>query len=214
MITTIIKDSGEKQVVEYTYQALWREMKDIPDASLLVSKHWLDVLDEVKTTYVCFVEADCLVSSGYFNSQIGLFKKNPYFRKLAMLSTATAVNKWDNKFYGYTIGDNHADGIVPVKTKKSSSVYPVQVGYVPGAVMRMGMLTQALQDLNMKNGAEQNLVELSTVLSLAFWQQGDGNRVHINPNSAYVTTEDYVNDITKMDHDGAKVIDMFRKESI
>lgn len=214
MLTCIIKNSGEEKVIELTYENLWKELKDIPDAKLMVSDHWFSDLDQVKTTYVCFVEPDCLVNSGYFSSQLGLFKKNPYFRKLAMLSTATGVNNWGNRFYGYSIGNNYADGVIPNREKKSSGVYPVQIGYVPGSVIRMTMLKQALQAENASPSWDQDLVFLSTKLSLAFWRQGDGNRVHINPNTTYVTTEDYVNDIGKFDHDGDGLVDMFRKEAI
>lgn len=213
MISVIIQDKGEANVIKLTYQNLWKELKDIEDAELLVSTDWLT--PTTKNTYVCFVEADCLVNSGYFASQIGLFKKNPMFRKLAMLSASIGVNNWANKFYGYELGENYAEGILPVRDKHSSQVYPVQIGYVPGSIMRKKMLGEALKSEGINSTKDMNLVELSTRLSLAFWQQGDGNRVHINPNASYVTTEDYVNDIGKFDSKvGQNLVDMFKKESI
>ena len=131
-----------------------------------------------------------------------------------MMSSSTGVNNWANKFYGYTVGNGHADGIVPSTDKKSGSPYPIQIGYVPGAIIRRKMLDNAIKSLKLSNGAERDLVQYSTCISLAFWQQGDGNPVYINPNATYVTTEDYVNDIGHFKHDGAKVVDMFRKQSI
>src|SRR3990167_3603627 len=142
MLSIIIKNNGEDNVVKLTYENIWREVKDIPDVELLVQNNW-DV-GGVKNRFVCLLEADCLVNSGFFSSQLGLFKKNPMFRKLSMLSSAIAVNDWHNKFYGYSLENNYTDGIVPVREKKSKVVYPVQIGYVPGAIIRTSMLRNAL----------------------------------------------------------------------
>lgn len=212
MLSVIIKSNGEDNVVKLTYENIWRELKDISDSELIVSDHWNP--DEVSNRYVCFLEADCLVNSGYFTSQMGLFKKNPMYRKLAMLSSAVAVNDWHNRFYGYELGNHYTDGVLPIKDKKSTKVYPVQIGYVPGAIMRVGMLKKVFKDLKLDNSIEEDLVYYSTQISLAFWRQGDGNPVHINPNTTYVTTEDYVNDIGKFDTSAADLVGMFSKESI
>lgn len=214
MLTCIIRDNHEENVIKLTYENIFKELKDIPDSELLVQEDWLDFKTDNK--YVCFLEADCLVNSGYFSSQMGLLKKSPYFRKIAMMSSGIGVNNWANKFYGYHIGDNHSDGIVPVKEKRSNAVYPVEIGYLPGAIIHVGMLRKALTNLKIVD--QDNLVHMSTQLSLAFWQQGIGNgvgnRVHINPNTTYVTTEDYVNDIGKFTHDGNKLYKMFKAQVI
>lgn len=214
MLTCVIKDSHEPNVIKLTYENIFKELKDIPDSEIVVQEDWLDFNTDNK--YICFLEADCLVNSGYFSSQLGLLKKSPYFRKVAMMSSGIGVNNWANKFYGYSIGDSISDGIIPVKDKKSNVVYPVQIGYVPGAIIHVGMLSKALKTVKTVN--QKNLTHLSTQLSLAFWQQGIGNgvgnRVHINPNTTYVTTEDYVNDIGKFNHDGAKLYDMFKAQVI
>lgn len=215
MITVAIKDNGEPNVIKLTYENLHKELKDIPGADLIVVDNWFDALPRAKKNlYVCFVEADCLVNSGYFSSQLGLFKKNPYFRKLAMLSSATGVNNWSNKFYGYSLGNNYSAGVIPNKDKKSSVVYPVQIGYVPGALIRVSMLHKALMDIKATSSMEKDLVYYSTVLSLAFWSQGDGNRVHINPNTTYVSTEDYINGIGKPVEQAKVLKDKFLRESI
>lgn len=215
MLTVAIRDNGESNVIKLTYENLHKELKDIPGADLIVVDHWLDAIPRAKkNNYICFVEADCLVNSGYFTSQVGLFKKNPYFRKLAMLTSAIGVNDWSNRFYGYSLGNNYSDGVIPNKDKKSSGVYPVQIGYVPGALIRVSMLTRVCSDLKLSNGVEQNLIHLSTVLSLAFWSQGDGNRVHINPNTTYVSTEDYINNIGKPIEQAKELKDKFLRESI
>ena len=222
MLSVIIKNNGENSVIQLTYENLWKELKDIADAELIVSEDWFEPLHRVKNRYICFVEADCLVNSGYFTSMMGLFKKDPFLRKLAMLSSVTGVNDWANKFYGYQIGNNHADGIIPVTEKKSNKVYPIQIGYFPGSILRVNMLKELLKELKPKSGWQEDLVFLSTQISLGIWSGGigdkewafSGNRVHINPNSTYVSTEDYVNDIGKFEHEGNKVYDLFKREGI
>lgn len=212
MIDVVIKDSGEPNVTKLTYENLWKELKDIPGAELQVGQ-WFKPMAS-KNRYVCYVEADCLVNSAYFSTLMGLFKKNPMHRKLSMMTSGTGVNNWANKFYGYCLGDNYSDGVIPVKQKKSNKPYPVQIGYLPGAIIRRSMLERALKDMNYNNSWENDLVYLSAQFSLAFWKQGDGNPVHIYPETTYVTTEDYVNDIGKFEHPGADLKLKFVNESI
>lgn len=213
MLSVIIQDNGEPNVISLTYQNLWRELKDISGSELLVG-NWIEKLGEVKNNYVCFVEADCLVNSGYFSSQMGLFKKNNMFRKLAMLSSATAVNDWHNRFYGYRLGESYVDGVIPDLSKRSTAIYPVQIGYVPGSIIRLSMLKNAMKALDLGNQVQTDLVKLSTELSLWFWKQGDGNRVHLNPNTTYVSTEGYINDIGKFDPKPGDLVIKFKKEAI
>lgn len=214
MLSVIIKDDGEPNVIKLTYENLYRELKDIPGAELLVAENWFSNLPRIKNDYVCFVEADCLVNSGYFSSQMGLFQKNPMLRKLAMLSSAVGVNAWHNKFYGYSLGNEFIEGIIPIHAKKSKAVYPVQVGYAPGAIIRASMLRNLLEQYKPAPSWQDDLIYFSTQLSLGFWRQGDGNRVHINPNTTYVTTEDYVNDLARFSTFAEDLAPMFKKETI
>ncbi len=210
MLSVIIKDDGESNVTKLTYENLWRELKDIKDAELIVAKDWIKALDNVTNKYVCFVESDCLVNSGYFSSQLGLFKKNTDFRRLAMLSSAVAVNNWAVKFYGYSIENiPHVEYVQPIRDKKSRYVYPVQIGYVPGAIINVLMLRGIIGGIQY-----DDLIQLSTVISLGFWKLGDGHRVHINPNTTYVTTEEYVNELGEFDPKADGLKDLFKREMI
>lgn len=224
MLTVIIKDSHEAKVIEMTYQNLWKELKDLPDTKLVIADNWLEAFKDVKTRYVCFVEADCLLSSGYFSSQLGLLKKNPMLRKIAMMTSSTAVRDWANKFYGYSV-EEHWKGastdlkradlyIQPNKDRKSTHVYPVQVAYVPGSIIHVKMLGTLLSKLKWSGNIEEDLVKLSSELSLGFWEQGDGNRVHINPNSTYCTTEEYVNDLSFFNPSHSALLGKFEREVI
>lgn len=215
MLTCIIKNDGEENVVKLTYENTYRELKNIPNSEILVADHWFDAISEIKNNYVCLLEADCLVSSGYFSSQLGLLKKNPHFRKIAVMASATAVEQWHNKFYGYSLGNNYSDGVIPNRSNKSSQPYPVQIAYIPGSIIRVGMLRKLLDEQHATNGWEGDLAQLSTLISLGFWKQGDGNRVHINPNATYCTTEKDVNDIGHFSFPSpGGLIDMFHKEAI
>ena len=206
MITVIIRDSGEPQVLKLTYENLWRELKDIANARLEVGS-W----GTSDNPYICWVEPDCLVNSGYFSSMVGLLKK-PANRKISVLSSSVGINTWANRIYGYRLGETYADGVIPTREKKGTYLYPVQIAYIPGAVMRVNLLRPVLDELKPGNGWENDLVHLSTRLSLAFWNQK--KRVYINPNTTYVTTEDYVNDIGKFDPKPGNAPDVFSREGI
>lgn len=219
MLTCIIKNDGEDNVVQLTYENLWRELKDIPGSELIISEGWFDYLPKIRNGYVCFVEADCLVSEGYFKKQIKEFRHNPG-RKLSMLTAKIAVNHWDNCFYGYYIDYINTKGVVPSRSKKSTVAYPVEIGYMPGAIIRASMLREVLADNVIRT---DDLLLLSSELSLAFWRQGkdgverrvqNGNPVYVNPNAVYATTNGLANDIGKFDLESADLKDKFAKESI
>lgn len=218
MLTVVIKDSGEKKVTDFTYELLWKELKDIPGSHLFVSEDWFDGMADRTNKYICFVEADCLVSSGYFASMLGLLKKDPFNRKLAMMSSTTGVNNWANRFYGYSLHNVSKFGaeayVRPNRDKNSSQVDAVQMGYVPGSIIRVNMLQKVMDEYPKLTEMQDDLVKFSAVMSLAFWSQGDGNRVHLNPNATYVTTEEYVNDIPHYELPIKKLVEKFERETI
>ena len=214
MLSVIILDNGESKVTELTYENLYHELKDIKGSELLIYKNWFTALKKVKNNYVCFVEADCLVSPGYFNTQLKALVKNP-LRKVSMVSPAVGVNHWDNCFYGYKINvASNNNGIIPNREKKSRSQYPVQIGYIPGSIIRLNMLKTAVEAVRVEPSWNNDLVYLSAQLSLAFWKQGDGNPVHVYPNVTYVTTEEYVNDIAHFPVNLGNLFSKFAMESI
>lgn len=222
MLTVIILDNGEESVVRFTFEHLYSELKDIPGSELIIAKDWFDALKEVDTNYVCLVEADCLVSKDYFKKQLNSLTKT-HLRKISMLTAITAVSHWDNCFYGYRMGGAYTDAVIPVTYKKSQAMHPVQIGYMPGAIIRTKMLKQAIIDIAANATWKNDLVFLSAQLSFAFWRQGkdgiankvqNGNPVYINPSVTYVTTEDYVNDIGQFEIEILDLMTKFNKESI
>lgn len=227
MISVIIFDNHEPKVIELTYENLYREIKNIEGSQLLVSDDWFKALNQVKNDYVCFVESDCLVNSGYFSSMMGLITKNTHLRKLGIFGTAVGVNNFANRFYGYRldekfepIGKTDSGKVIeakiryiePVRDKKSTAPYPVQMAYVPGAILRVSMVKDAIKRLDFPFAPQTNLTRFSAMLSLSFWEHGA--RVHINPNATYVTTEDYVNDRDVTTEPNQEVMMSFKKEVI
>lgn len=215
MITLIIKDGGEPSVIRLTYQNLYNETKDIDGAKIVVHEDWTKALDRVDTKYVCLVEPDCLVSSGYFSSLLGYLKKNaPELNKFAVLSSTTAVNNWAVRFYGYNLGNEFSDKVVPNRVKKSTKLpfYTLQIAYIPGAIIKTEFLKQILRETTLPNRWYDDLVYFSTQLSLGFWKHSW--MVYLAPSPTYVTTEDYVNDIGDFKLKEAGLLSKFAKESI
>lgn len=214
MFTVLIRDNGEEKVTRLTYENLYKELRNVPDSDLIITKNWFDAVGDVKTKFVCLVEADCLVNSGYFDSLAGYIKKNPQLGKLGVLSSSTAVTNWANKFYGYSLGNNYSDGVIPNKDKKGTQLpfYTSQIAYIPGAVMRTQMFKTVLQDIEAANSLEKDLVYMSTMISLAFWRHNW--MIYLAPNSTYCTTEEYVNDIGKFDSGAGVLKEKFAKESV
>lgn len=196
MLSIILPRWEEKTVVDYTKELIAKELSALPDAEIIVADSWSKGLDKAKCDFVCLIEPDCLVSSGYFTSNYNLFKKNSQFRKLAMVTSSVGLNNWGNRIFGYTLEQvQYGDGkkgistkdweIQPTREKKSSSLFPIQVGFLPGAIIRKS----AMQDIlsHVQNIDNQDLAKLSIDASFYLW--GSGRRVHVNPNTTYVSTD-------------------------
>lgn len=219
MVSVIIRDNGEQSVIQYTFEKLYTELKDVMGSELLIKEDW-DV-SHIKNRFICFVEPDCLVSEGYFKQQLELFKTlSP---RVIMLSSETAVKYWDNCIYGYYLEDAR---VIPNRKPKANRCYPVQVAYIPGTIIRTSSLKKLLKQMPLPRGYENDLVYYSSLISLSSWEKGLtfddkhpegqlGSQIQINPGVTYVTTEDYVNDLAKFPEIvAAKVIRLFEKESI
>lgn len=198
MLSVIIPRTDIPKVVQLTEENMMRELKSIIGAELMLEDSWLAGLSKVRNDYVCLVEPDCLVSSGYFESMLGLFKKNPYFRKLAMMSASTGIVHWGDRIFGYCPDKVESEPtkedkittirstMRPQRQPHSKSPYPVQMGFVPGAIVR----TAALRDVVKNLKFDGNLQKFSSDMSFKLWDTG--RMVYINPNATYVTTEKYV----------------------
>jgi hypothetical protein len=149
MVSVVILDKGEQSVVQYTFEKLYTELKDIFGSELLIKKDW-DV-SHIKNRFVCFVEADCLVSEGYFKKQLEIFETvSP---RVTMISSATAVRNWDNLIYGYYIEDTK---VTPNRKPKANRTYPVQVAYIPGTIIRTSSLKKLIKQTPLPKGYEND----------------------------------------------------------
>jgi hypothetical protein len=209
MITVVIRRNAEPTVIQLTQEDMMRQLSAINGAEMLLEDSWTEGLRKVRTPYVCLVEADCTLSPGYLASNVGLMKKTDGLfgkgggtKKLSMISSCLGVKTFNNRIYNYRyqqiekVGEGSIDGkkwslkrwaIQPHREKRDMKLYNVQVGFVPGAVIRMSALGKDIDTLPWDT---KNLVELSTAVSFHFW--GSNRRIEVNPNTTYVSSETYL----------------------
>lgn len=213
MLTVILMDNGEANVVAMTYEDVEKQLASIPSTELVVTSNPLRALTKVTTPLVCFLEADCLLSAKYFSYLINHVRQDKS-RRITVDSSVTAVSRWDNKFYGYTtetiiFGNQEWPVASPQKEFKSHSPYPVQMAYIPGALIRLNSLQKAIEEIGFDTS---DLVKLSVDLSLYFWR--NNGRVYLNPKVTYVTTEEYVGLNSKFDPMAEDLLKIFEGQSI
>ena len=191
MLSVIVANGDEPTVTQMTRELL--EVEKFPvGAELLFVNNWWEGVKQAHNNYICLLEPDCLVSKDYFVNLANSLQENLYFRKLNMMASAVGVNSWADKIYGYKLG--RGGRITPSKFPTSGTPYPVEIGYVPGAIIRTSTLRRVIEDYNYDTA---NLIELSAELSFYFWSKG--KRVHVNPSTTYVTTENYVGEDADFD---------------
>lgn len=203
MLSVVILDNHEPKVIELTYEQIHNELRHISGSEVIVSEDWFTAVDDIKNSFVCFVEPDCLVSPGYFEDLLKVFEYNKMYRTLAMVSSATAVCHWHNKIYGFSMGNEWIDSLIPNRHEASSQPYESSVAYFPGSIIRTKAMKRILPEIN--PSFRNDLVLLSTEISLALWgakgikksPHSAGNSIFIDPNATYVTTEDYVGMVAK-----------------
>lgn len=208
MISVVIKRTDEPKVIQMTQADLVRQLGAINGAEIILEDSWIEGLKRVRTPYVSLVEPDCVFSSSYYSSNVGLIKKahekvangrasqlgGGGNQKLAMITSCLGVRDFGNRIYNYELDkkkDINVNGItgkswhiVPTRTKLNMKLYHVQVGFVPGAIIRMSAIKDIIED-ELWEG--DDLVKLSTALSFYFWDTG--RRVKLNPNTTYVSSD-------------------------
>jgi hypothetical protein len=212
MITVIIKRNDEPTVIQMTQENIIRDLKMVNGSEMLLTDTWAQGLNQVRTPYVCLVEADCVLSSNYFSSNFGLMHKSDHkvpgqrggYNKLAMISSCVGYKAFDNRIYNYRLKNIKQDGeglidgknwslkswhIKADREKRSSNLYSAQVGFVPGAVIRVSSLNGTAGKINWD---DRDLVRLSTEFSFHLWSTG--RRIQINPNTTYVSNDDNLPD--------------------
>lgn len=234
MITVIIRRSAEPTVIQMTQADLARQLSGINGAEVLLEDTWRQGLKKVRTPYFALVEPDCVFSANYFSSNVGLIAKahakvvgsthQPMggggYQKLAMLSSCLGVHDFENRIYAYELGlvkEGELNSvrmkgwhIVPARRRLNMRLYHVQVGFVPGAIIRTSAIKDIIED---KFWDEPDMVQLSTALSFYLWDTR--RRIQVNPNTTYVSADDKLEQPplfkTKVPD---KVANIFHKEGI
>lgn len=205
MLSVVIRRTDEPKVIHMTQADLVRQLSSINGAEIILEDTWGEGLKKVRTPYVSLVEPDCVFSASYYSSNFGLIKKahdrkdgvsfsGGGYQKLAMISSCLGVRDFGNRIYNYEldkIREGEVSGVqtkgwhvVPCRTKKNMKLYHVQVGFVPGAIIRMASIKDIIED-ELWDGTD--LVKLSTALSFYLWDTS--RRVQLNPNTTYVSAD-------------------------
>lgn len=131
-------------------------------------------LPQTRAEFVSFV-GEGLLDSKHFKDNLQVFLDQPKFKKLAMVSTAVANRSLEDKCFGFTL---EPTGLVPVDHKSSSLPYALQIGYLPGAILRRSSVEHVAQYLT------GNAMQDSYQASIDFWLTG--KMCYINPAITYV----------------------------
>lgn len=192
MITVIVKRNTEPTVIQLTEENIMRELESIPGCELLLEESWAVGLKRVRTQFVCLVEADHVMSPGFLALNFERLmrgtrtnaKKGGGYTKLAMLSSKIGIKRFDHCIYNYEFHEPRWD-IHPVLNHQHEELYPVQIGFVPGSLIRMS----AIKGANLP-WDDPNLIAMSAAVSLHFW--ATNRRVELNPETTYVSNQNYL----------------------
>lgn len=226
MITLIIKRDSEPTVIQLTQENVIKQLAMINGSEMLLEDTWLEGLKKVRTPYVCLLEGDCLLSANYLQSNVNLLKKTTMspkgggYNKLAMIASCLGVNSYAERIYNYKVQESpwrkgggaliKSYEITPNLEKKENKLYHAQVGFVPGAILRMAALGRDIDTLPWDT---KNLVEMSTAVSFHFWNTG--RRIQVNPNTTYVSTLNYLEEPPQFKWDlSEQAAHIFQRESI
>lgn len=193
MVTVIVKRTDEPNVIQLTQELIMKELSQLNGSEMLLEDSWSEGLRKVRTPYVCLVEPDCTPGEGFIASSLKQLHKNSKgklgrgaggggYTKLAMLTPTLGVKIFSDCIYGYElrVADGKV-GVVPSRKRKSKVPFHVQVGFVPGALIRYGSIKEILNLFDW----DGNPVQLSVELSLHLWDTN--RRIQLNPAVEYVS---------------------------
>lgn len=213
MITVVIRRTDEPKVIQMTQSDLVKQLGQVNGAEIILTDSWAEGLKKIRTPYVSLVEPDCVFSAGYYASNVSLMAKTLAgvaggkgrgaggggYTKLAMISSCIGIHDFGNRVYNYQLSKVQLSDtyklpegdltmrswqIQPNHNKLNKSLYHAQVGFVPGAIIRMSAIKDIVDD---ELWEIPDMVKLSTALSFYFWDTG--RRVQVNPNTTYVSAD-------------------------
>lgn len=205
MVSVVIRRTDEPKVIQMTQSDLVRQLNDVQGAEIILEDTWSEGLKKVRTPYVSLIEPDCVFSAHYYSSNVGLIKKaheknavhykgGGGYQRLAMITSSLGVRDFGNRIFNFEL-DKISEGevnnvklkgwhVVPTRERLSTALYHIQVGFVPGAIIRMSAIKDIIED-ELWDG--DDLVKLSTALSFYLWDTG--RRIQVNPNTTYVSSD-------------------------
>lgn len=146
------------------------------DYEIIHAKSWEEGLARAHGEYISFIDSDADFSQDYFRENMALFTNKKFFRKLAMVASAVDV-KTNHKVYGYLLSlSGSFPTVSPSRIKSSNEPYVIQIGYVPGAIIRRSVLKHGIR-------LKDPLTD-SIRFSLDMWL--DGSMLYLNPNTSYI----------------------------
>jgi hypothetical protein len=144
----------------------------------IIVDNWQKGFDESCGQFVCFLEKDSDFAPGHFVRGVLNMLIKPGYRKLAMVAPAVFDEHTSVDIYGASFHP-HEDHIVQTHDRPASTEpYPVQIAFMPGAIIRRSAIEKHSPNLLDYSASE------SIVFSIGLWK--DGNRVHLDPHMVYM----------------------------
>jgi len=200
-----------------TQTDLVKQLGSTNGAEIILVDTWGEGLRQVRTPYVSLIEPDCVFSSSYYSSNVGIMvKAQPRVAgskgrshtsgirggggdmKFAMLASCLGINNFANRIYNYRL-DKIKEGEFAVGSKKAEikgwHVQPFREKlnskpYEVQIAFVPGAVIRvsAIKDIiDDELWDDKDLVKLSTAVSFYLWN--NGRRIKVNPNTTYVSLD-------------------------
>lgn len=204
LLSVIIPEADKK-----THALCKAELRGL-DYEIISTTGWNDGIKHASGEFVSLIEPGADLTSGYFWDNLRIFTSQPSFRKLAMVSSAVSNLTWETTIYGYLLSTaGSKPSVMPSHIQSSSQPYAIQVGYIPGSIIRRIVAE------NMK--LSDDMLFDSVRLSLSLWAAG--SRCFLNPDTVYLDNSDRKIQFP-VSYDGelppeiSNLMQMFRREMI
>jgi hypothetical protein len=131
-----------------------------------------DSWKDAQSEFISFVPPGQRFTQEYFNQLLNVFSDRPLFRKLSMVSPTIEI-KGESSVYGWLLSPT---SIIPSRIKSSLEPYAIQIGYLPGAIIKKTALERLQPRFKLAD------LHNSIDLSLELWDSG--LRCYIHPKVA------------------------------
>ena len=168
----------------------------------LINTHFREGVDIAEGKFIVYLEEGSDFRAGFFIRGLLGMLSNHNFRKLAMISPAVEDFNDRGTLYQFDVAGSRA-----WDEMRSVNPYPVQVGYVPGAITRAAVLKPLVKDK--ATLGETTPADLSAAISLALWESGQV--VQVDPRMTYLTDITFMTTVVSPSEE---TVELWRKQSI